>query len=720
MQAATTLLKGKHLSAAFIAEDLVEICLDRQNDSVNTLDRDCLDELSAALAQISADDSVRGVLLSSAKAAFLAGADISALWALLHLSEQEQVTFCTRMHQVFLQLDDLRVPVACAINGYALGGGLEAALCADHRVLADDAVVGFPEVGFGILPGAGGTVRAPRLAGAATALEWLTSGRSYSADKALAAGIVDAVASAGALRETALRWLRLAIDEPQGWQDRRGQRNGTVLIDENSLSEIRGKASKASKDYPAALAIAELVARCAPLSRDAAIEEEIRSFSSLAQTPTAKALVAIFMANQQIKRQSRQCAELARPLKQVAVLGAGIMGGGIAYTTALRGTPVVLKDIAQAQLDLGMGEARKLLHKQVDSGRLAPEKAERILASIKPTLDYDAFGDVDVVVEAVIENLQIKQRVLQQVEASSRAETVLASNTSSLAIGEIADPLSRPQNVVGMHFFNPVHMMPLVEVIRGPQSSDEAIATTVAYGLAMGKTPLVVKDVPGFLVNRLLGAYFTAFMQLIRDGADFVQIDRVMETWGWPMGPAYLLDVAGIDTLDKAMSILGTAYPDVMATDYRTVIQHLAAAGRYGQKTGSGFFRYERDDRGKPRRTPDLDVRALLSEVQPSGAQPFDDAVILDRMMLAMVLEADRCLEQQVIGSAIELDAGMRLGTGFPAHHVGPLWLTDRWGARDVLRRSGDLTSLGGLYAPGPGLRRRAQADDRYYATPQH
>lgn len=307
--------------------------------------------------------------------------------------------------------------------------------------------------------------------------------------------------------------------------------------------------------------------------------------------------------------------------------------------------------------------------------------------------------------------------MLAQVEARVKPGTVLASNTSSLSISEIAAKLSRPEDVVGMHFFNPVHVMPLVEVIRGPKSSDAAVATTVAYALAMGKTPLVVKDCPGFLINRILGAYFSAFQLLIRDGADFVQIDRVMESYGWPMGPAYLLDVAGIDTLDKAMKILGLAHPAVMSTDFTTIIQRLADEKRYGQKTGAGFYRYEADAKGRPLRSGDPTVASLIASVQAQGAKPFADEEILDRMMLAMMLEAARCLDEQVVGTAVEIDAGMRLGTGFPAHHVGPLWAAQTLGLDEVLRRCERYVALGGAYLAPTGLRTRAQAGEGYYPS---
>jgi len=715
MEPGTSLFSGRRLQAQVLAPGRVEIRLDRQGDPVNTLDAEFLAELDSALQQLASDHTLQGVLLSSAKDAFLAGADLQALWQLLQQSPTEQASFCQQMHRVLTRLEELPVPVICAINGYALGGGLETALCADYRVLSGDAKLGFPEVGFGILPGAGGCVRSPRLAGAAVALEWLTAGASHKAGAALDAGMVDEIAEPSHLRQAAIALLDRVIVGELDWRTRRQQRNGRFVMPPEALAAARSAAQRQARHYPAALTIVDLLDRSAALTRDEALAEEVRSFTTLAHTFTARALVGTFIANQQLRRQTRGLSQAARPLRRAAVLGAGIMGGGIAYTSAAKGMPVLLKDIASSQLDLGIGEARKLLARQVETGRLRQAQADAVLASIEPTLEYSGFAGVDIVIEAVVENLRVKQDVLREVESRSRPDCVLASNTSSLLIADIAGALERPENLVGMHFFNPVHMMPLVEVIRGPQSSDAAVSTAVAQVLAMGKQPLVVRDCAGFLVNRLLGAYFAAFLQLLRDGADFEQVDRVMEAWGWPMGPAYLLDVAGIDTLDKAMAILGKAYPEVMAADFRTAIQLLATEKRYGQKTGAGFYRYEADAKGKPRRSPDPVAHALLATIRVDGSRSIADEEILERMMLAMVLEADRCLEQQVIGSAQELDAGMRLGTGFPAHEAGPLWYADRIGTRKLLALSEQYRALGGLFDAGEGLRRRAADNASYY-----
>ncbi|HWY25201.1 MAG TPA: 3-hydroxyacyl-CoA dehydrogenase NAD-binding domain-containing protein [Nevskia sp.] len=712
-----SLYAGACLRLNLLENGIAELLLDRQDGPVNKLDAALLAELDAALRRLRTQPDLRGLLLASAKDAFLAGADIAVLWDMLTWPQARLLEFVGGMQRSLGALAELSVPVACAINGYALGGGLELALCADHRVLAADAQAGFPEVGLGILPGAGGTVRTPRLAGVAVALEWIVGARNYKAPAALTASMVDAVAEPAQLRAAALQWLQAAAAGEHEWQGARERQTGSFAADEPTFEAARAQARKAARHQPAALAVVDLLQQCAPLPREQALALEAQAFTRLIGTPAAHALVGSFLAGQQLKKKTRHQAAASRPVRQAGVLGAGIMGGGIAYASAVKGVPVRLKDVAQKALDLGTGEARKLLDKQVENGKLAPQKAEAILAAIVPQLDFTGYDGLDLVIEAVVENLGVKQAVFAELEAHTRPGTVLASNTSSLRIGNIAAGLQRPQDVVGMHFFNPVPLMPLVEIVRGERSRDEAVATAVSYTLAMGKTPLVVKDCAGFLINRLLGAYFVAFLLLIRDGADFVQIDRVMESWGWPMGPSYLLDVAGLDTLDKALVILAEAYPEVMGTDFETAIQRLAGEKRYGQKTGAGFFRYEADARGKPKRSGDPLTHELLATVQPQGRREFADEEILERMMLAMVLEAARCLEEEVAGSALEIDAGMRLGTGFPLHHGGPLWYADAIGLPALVQRCARYRPLGGLYQPGAALARMAAAGDRFYTS---
>jgi 3-hydroxyacyl-CoA dehydrogenase/enoyl-CoA hydratase/3-hydroxybutyryl-CoA epimerase/enoyl-CoA isomerase len=708
-----SLYSGNFLRIDQLDNGIVELCLDNCNAPVNTLSVEFREELRDALSTLK-NDGIKGLLLSSAKSGFLAGANIDELETLLAKSSAEQIEFCENTAAVLCRLEDLPFPSVCAISGFALGGGLEVALCTDYRVATDSALLGFPEVGLGVLPGVGGTVKTPRLAGFETGLEWLSSGRQYSGKLALSAGMIDETSDESSLRARSLALLDEAINGKLDWQQRRVQRKGIVELNTEALDSSFAKFKRGAKHYPAANAICELLQRCAPLDRDAALKQEAACFSQLAQSTTAKALVAVYQAQQSLKKKNKSYAN-KEVISKAGVLGAGIMGGGIAYTTALRGTPVIMKDIQQSAVDLGLNEARKLLGKQVSQQRISQDKADTILTSILGQLDFSDFDSLDIIAEAVVEKLEIKQAVLSETAKHSRPDTVLASNTSSLRISDIAAGLENPAQLVGMHFFNPVHMMPLVEVVIGPQSSDQAVAKTIAYALQMGKTPLLVKDCSGFLINRILGAYFAAFSLLVREGVDFQRIDNIMTAWGLPMGPAYLLDVAGLDTLDKAMRILGEAYPGVMAANFETAINALAKEGRYGQKTGAGFYQYQPDDKGRPQRSNDPQTAELLAANQIDSADAISDQDIEDRLVLAMLLEASRCLNEGICESAEDIDTGMRLGTGFPAHFCGPLWYADNKGLDWVMNGCERFASLGGLYSADSGLIERTKNKRPFY-----
>ncbi|HDW3800286.1 TPA: fatty acid oxidation complex subunit alpha FadB [Klebsiella pneumoniae] len=401
--------------------------------------------------------------------------------------------------------------------------------------------------------------------------------------------------------------------------------------------------------------------------------------------------------------------------KHAAVLGAGIMGGGIAYQSAWKGVPVVMKDISDKSLTLGMTEAAKLLNKQLERGKIDGLKLAGVISTIQPTLEYSGFDRVDVVVEAVVENPKVKKAVLAETETKVRPDTVLASNTSTIPISELASVLQRPENFCGMHFFNPVHRMPLVEVIRGEKTSDNTIAKVVAWASKMGKTPIVVNDCPGFFVNRVLFPYFAGFSQLLRDGADFRKVDKVMEKqFGWPMGPAYLLDVVGIDTAHHAQAVMAAGFPQRMQKDYRDAIDALFDANRFGQKNGLGFWRYKDDSKGKPKKEEDAAVDSLLADVSQSK-RDFSDEEIIARMMIPMVNEVVRCLEEGIIASPAEADMALVYGLGFPPFHGGAFRWLDTIGSAKYLDMAQQYQHLGPLYEVPAGLRDKARHNEAYY-----
>jgi 3-hydroxyacyl-CoA dehydrogenase/enoyl-CoA hydratase/3-hydroxybutyryl-CoA epimerase/enoyl-CoA isomerase len=565
-------------------------------------------------------------------------------------------------------------------------------------------------------------VRLPRVAGLEVAIDWITGGKPRKADAALSDGVVDSVAAPEKLRDTALALLeRVAADDAQ-WKKKRAAKAepmelaaaATQTLFEATKMRV---AATSPKHQPAAMMAVESMEASWALPIIAALDVETLKFTRVTKTQAAGSLVQAFLSEQALKKLFRAHAKDARPVKSAAVLGAGIMGGGISYTSALKGVPVRMKDIAQAQLDLGMGEAEKLLARQVKSGRLTLEKSKAVLSSIVPQLDYAGFEQIDTVVEAVVENIKIKHAVLAELETMVGEDTIIASNTSSLRIDDLAVPLKRPQNFVGMHFFNPVPAMPLVEIVKGEKTSMRAVSTAVGYAVTMGKTPIVVKDCPGFLVNRILIANTRAFTQLVADGADFEKIDRVMEAFGWPMGPAYLMDVIGMDTAYHVCNVIAAGYPERMTSTWADVLELMVEFKRYGQKSGTGFYRYEADSAGKPVKLPAPDSHELIARVQPNGRRDFSDTDIVERLMLPMIIEASTALEEGVVATPAELDMALMLGIGFPRYTGGVLKYADWLGMERVLALSDRHAHLGAPYRATAAMKDMAARGATFYAN---
>lgn len=712
--------QGKAISVLRLEADIAHLCFDLQGAPVNKFDRATLAELEQALAVLGQDSSIRGLICSSAKSSFIVGADIAEFTGLFKLSKADLGAWVEHTNRVFTSLEELPFPTVSVINGHALGGGFEFCLATDYRIASPQAALGFPEVGLGICPGFGGTVRAPRLMDMEAALQWISSGKQFSAEQALASGAVDAICDAQVLLDSALEQIVQCHQDESAWQHLRTLKSAPVAIGHDALDSLVSQAQAVlakSRDThnPAPQQALAALAKSVLVPRDAALEMEKNLFVELAQSQVATNLIGLFTNEQWLRHKSRRIGKAGKTVSSAAVLGAGIMGGGIAYQSSLKNVPVLMKDIAQAGLDAGMAEASTLLAKQVAKGRLREPDAAKMLETIHPVLDYSGFDKVDIVVEAVVENPKIKKAVLSEVETLLGPDAILCSNTSTISITELARALQHPQRFCGMHFFNPVPLMPLVEVIRGEHSSDAAIATTVAYAQVLGKTPIVVNDCPGFLVNRILFPYFGAFSQLVRDGADYRKIDAAMEGFGWPMGPAYLLDVVGIDTAVHAQAVMAEGFPERMRYDFKAAIDLLFEAGELGQKTGSGFYRYSAGANGRTEKTIDASIVARV-EVLQGKQREFDDAEIIARMMLAMCLETVRCLEDGIVSDPIEADMGLILGLGFPKFRGGALRYIDSMGAQAFCTLAQRYKHLGPLFTPTPGLLAMAAKGEKFYA----
>ena len=712
--------QGNTLSLQPLGNGLAELSFDAQGRPVNVFNRETVAELKSALDVLEASRDIVGLLITSAKGVFVVGADITEFAGAFAGCKEDVRRFLWPNNTNFNRIESLPFPVVVAINGFALGGGFELCLACDFRIMSSAARIGFPEVGLGLVPGWGGTVRAPRLADFEVGVEWVAHGAQHKADAALAAGLVDSVCAPEDLREQALVCLHKAVAGELDKEAVRARKTGPVAITQSELAEAGPRLravvdKKYGPHYPAGAAAVELLIAAAFMARDEALEVEFDTFHSLAKSPAGRALVGNFTNDAYLSQVAKKFAAKASvKIAACGVLGAGIMGGGIAYQNALKGIPSVMKDINQGALDLGIGEARGLLSRQVSRGAMSQDKADDILTRIQPTLDYDAMAKVDLLVEAVVEKEAVKKAVLAEVEKLVAPTTVLASNTSSILISSIATALERPENFCGIHFFNPVHAMQLVEVVRGEKTSEDTVARAVAYVLAIGKKPVVVKDCPGFLVNRTLFPYFAGFHMLVREGADLERVDRVMEQWGWPMGPAYLTDVVGIDVCVHAGDVVAAGFPDRLTLDYRSATHVLFAANRFGQKNGLGFYKYEKNDKGRLAKVADPEVKALLAD-HVAAPVVFSDEEIVARMMIPMATEMARCLEEGIAGSPQEADQGLLFGLGFPAFRGGICRWMDELGMAEVCALADKYAHLGKLYEPTETMRAMAKAGKSYY-----
>lgn len=711
--------EGKAVTVKPVQDGIVELNFDLQGESVNKFNRLTVEELGEAAKAMAADKSIKGAIVTSAKSVFIVGADITEFGELFARPAEEIAGWCIKSNQAFNAIEDLPFPTVTAMNGIALGGGLEMCLATDYRIMSTAAQCGLPETKLGLFPGFGGTVRMPRVIGVDNAVEWIAAGGQHKPDKALQDGVVDAVVAPDKLREAALSLVQDCIDGKIDYKARRQEKLEPIKLPpmENMMAFQTCSAmvmQQAGRNYPAPMAAVETMQQHAGMTRDKALEVEAKNFARVATTPAADALIGLFLNDQALKKTTGKWAKQAKPVKQAAVLGAGIMGGGIAFQSALKGTPIIMKDIKDDALELGMSEATKLLSKRVEKKKMNPAKMGEVLASIRPTLNYGNFDNVDIIVEAVVENVKVKQSVLAEVEKEAKDDVILASNTSTIAITKLAEALQRPENFVGMHFFNPVHMMPLVEVIRGEKSSDEAIATTVAYAKNMGKTPVVVKDCPGFLVNRVLFPYFGGFGMLLRDGADFQKVDKVMERFGWPMGPAYLMDVVGIDTGVHAAEVMAEGFPDRMKYDHKDATEVMYENKRYGQKNGVGFYKYETDKKGKPKKVVDETTYELIKP-HVAASKDFEDQEIIERLMIPMCLEMVRCLEEDIVGSVADADMALIMGIGFPPFRGGALKYIDSIGVKQFVELCDKYQELGPLYQPTDKLRDMAANGKSFY-----
>jgi len=700
---------------------VLRVVFEGPREKVNLLSREALEELARLLEEARLRSDLRGVLFSSARPGmFLAGMDVDQIAS---VADSHVAASAARLGQsVFQSIADLRVPVVCAIGGTCLGGGTELALACHLRLAADDPAVriGLPEVKLGIVPGFGGTQRLPRLIGLPAALDLILTGRTLDARRARRVGLVDVVVPPDYLEREALALVARAgqrgIAAVQSAL--RGRRRTVDLLVEHVaplrelvLSRARRATARRvdSRDYPAPFRAIQACGAAFTRPTSVGLDLEAGIVGQLVPHPTARNLMWLFRSQSALKGGDADISAPPRRVRRVAVLGAGIMGGGIAHLAAEHGLPVRLKDVRQEAILTALRTARGLWTRCGRGRGVAERDVAAKMALIAPTLGDTGLRHVDLVLEAVVENLEVKQQVLAQIEARIGERAVFATNTSSIPIAEIASRALHPERVVGLHFFNPVQRMPLVEVIASRHSSPEAVATVRALALRLGKTPVLVRDGPGFLVNRLLTFYVNEALRLWTEGVSIDAVDGAMVAFGMPMGPFAMLDEVGLDTARHVGDVLAATLGS-RAGGVAEPLSRLVAAGRLGRKSGRGFYAYRDGRRGRP---AEREARRLAGVAAGRDLPP---EMLQERLVLTMINEAAVCLDETVVRQARDLDIALVLGTGFPPFRGGLLHHADAIGLAVVVDRLQRLAEAhGDRFRPAEGLRRRVREQRRFH-----
>ncbi len=717
----TTQLQGSTNPTFEVDEDGIGwITFDDPVRKLNILDEPIMRRLAGVLDSATskaADGSMTALIVRSGKdRGFVAGADVTAIEAVEDPTEGEQAS---RLGQeIFGKLEALSVPTIAAIHGLCLGGGTELALSCDYRLASDSptTAIGLPEVMLGILPAWGGTTRLPRLVGLQAALDLLLSGGRARASKAKRIGLVDEILPQELFEQNAKAF---ALDRADGKAPRVRPRGKllTRLLDGTPpgravvLRMARKQVMKRTGGhYPAPLKILDVVKRGGQAPKAVSLGLEAAAAGELIASSVSKNLIHIFNLNEAAKKGLGPLDAAAVDVGRLGVIGAGVMGGGIAQLAAYKGIVVRMKDIRHEAISGGLQHASSLFDKAVQRRRLRRREAAQHMELISGGLDYQSLSGCDLIVEAVVERMDVKRIVLRETEAAVRADCIIASNTSSLSIDEMSEGLRRPENLAGMHFFNPVHRMPLVEVVRGSRSSDRAVATIYALALELGKVPVVTNDGPGFLVNRVLSPYLNEAGHLLGDGASIEDVDRAAVEFGMPMGPLRLIDEVGIDVSSHAGESLHRALGDRL--DPSAPIVAIADSGRLGKKGGTGFYRYEN---GKEVGV-DQSVYAAMKSGVPSERRTLDQKEIRRRLLLAMINEAARALDEGVVARAADVDLAMIMGTGFPPFRGGLMRFADTIHLKTLLSRLHEMEDLHGQrFTPAPLIVRLASEDRGFY-----
>ena len=663
---------------------------------VNALSRRLRRQIELAIEEAGRDPSLRAVLIAAAGAHFSAGEDLGEIEGALGGAEPPEA----ELRALTLSIEDCPKPVVCAIQGACLGAGLELAIAAHYRIAAPEARFGQPEVKFGLIPCAGATQRLPRLIGVPAALELCWRGEPVSAEAALRLGLIDRIAAQDLLEE-ALAWVRELVARGAG--PRRTRELAIAAFDPAVFDGARTTAARSFRGQAAPLKAIEAVEAATRLGFEDGLNLEAKLARACLGSDEARALVYAFRS----ERAARKIPGLVRgappqEIRRAAVVGAGTMGGGIAMAFANAGIPVAIRDISAEALERGMAVIRHNYSISVERGRLSSREAEERLALIRPQLDYAGFEEADIIVEAVFEDLELKKRVFAELDAVAQAGAILASNTSSLDIDEMAAMTRRADRVLGLHFFNPAQVMRLLEIVRGARTSPETLATAAALARRLNKVAVVVGNCLGFVGNRMFEQYRREAQFLVEEGASPRQVDEALREFGMAMGPLATGDLVGLDVAYRIRKLFEARLEPGAR---RPLIEDkLYAMGRYGQKTGAGWYRYASARLAEE----DPEVERLIEQVRSESGFPlrrFTSAEIIERTIFALVNEAARILEEGIAARASDIDVVWLNGFGFPAWCGGPLWYASRLGLAYVLERMAQLERTAGPHwSPAPNL----------------
>lgn len=705
----------RNMQLDILASGIACLSIDLRGSKVNTLGSESMKELDEFIDKVKSDAKVRGLVISSGKTdSFIAGADVKEIQAIQSRSISEAYQASKLGKGIFQKIADLPFNTVAAINGICLGGGMELALACKYRIASKNAKIGLPEIKLGFIPGWGGCVRLPKIVGVAKALDLIMAGKVLSADKAKKLGIVAEIVDAKDLLSRAMTIARDGGAQATV-QETFSEKVQKLLLETNpfGLNIIRniaykGMMAQTKGKYPAAKEALDVIIRAYTLAEKEGLELESNSFAKLAMSSVSRNLVGIFFAQNESKKLPVDLKKEEK-ISTVGVLGAGVMGAGIAQAVSKAGHKVIVKDVKQEFVDKGKETVRRLFSELVKKHRMTQEEMDKRMSEMVFCIDYEALADCDLVIEAVIEDLQAKKDVLAELEKVIKKDFVFGSNTSSLSISKIAESARKPESVVGIHFFNPVHKMPLVEIVKGSKTSEETISLAMSFAMDLDKTTVVTSDSPGFVVNRILAPYMREAAVLAGEGVPIEDIDKAMKSFGMPMGPMALLDEVGLDIAGKVVHVMYEALGERLAEP--PLMKSIQTLKLLGKKGGKGIYLY--NEKGKPDGV-NPDLQALIK----TAACKLQKSQIQDRLVLLVLNEAVRCLEENVVSDPAQLDLALIFGTGFPPFEGGILRYADSQGVRLLCDKLELLAqSEGPRYAPCELLREKARKREKFYSN---